>query len=73
MPTLDRLERVRDVARRTGVPARTLVRRLEAQGVDLWRDPRDHRQLLADRDALNRLVELVPVDRTRQGAEQIAG
>ena len=72
MPTLDRLERVRDVATRAGVAPRTLVR-LEAANVDIFKDPRDHRRLLADREALERLTQLVPVDRTRQGAEHAAG
>jgi hypothetical protein len=67
MPSLDHLIRLRDFSEHTGITPRTISNRLAANGAAVYRDPRDRRHLLANREDLNRLVELEQVNRSSVG------
>ncbi len=72
MSDLTQFIRADEAIKRTGLSERSLDRRLASGMVPVYRDPLDKRRRLIAVKDLDRLIDVTPFGRDRQGAEQVA-
>ncbi len=58
----------REVMTLTGLPKRTLLDRIDREGITVYLDPRDHRRRMIAREDLAKLIEPRPVEHRETSA-----